>query len=105
MNSSENFAHIEHPSFIKTLEKYFSKRWKDDKWYTVEPHIISKLTIKQLEDLGKKNSSIKNDSHFIGTLFAKRFHEKLDPERVSDLTFEQRREELIEMYNAAKNHP
>jgi len=51
------------------------------------------------------NSSVRSDRNFIGTLFKKIHHDKLDPERISDLTFEQRREELIEMYNAAKDHP
>lgn len=63
------------------------------------------MTIEQLEALGKMNSSVRSDRNFIGTLFKKIHHDKLDPERISDLTFEQRREELIEMYNAAKDHP
>lgn len=87
------------------MSKYFSKRWKDNQYYSVESHIINKLTIEQLEQLGKKNSSVKSDNNFIGTLFKKVHHIKLDPERIADLTFEERRAELLEMYESAKNHP
>jgi len=51
------------------------------------------------------SSKVKSDRHFIGTLFSKQFHAKLDKERIDDLTLEQRREELIEMYECSKNHP
>lgn len=48
---------------------------------------------------------MKKDNNFIGTLFKKVHHVKLDPERIADLTFEERRNELIEMYESAKSHP
>lgn len=105
INSLSDFAHITEASFLGALSNYFDKRWKDNQYYSVETHIIQKLTIQQLEALGKKNSSVKSDRNFIGTLFKKIHHDKLDPERIADLTFEQRREEMLEMYNSAKDHP
>lgn len=51
------------------------------------------------------NSFCKGDFNFIGTLFKKVHHIKLDPERIADLTFEERRKDLLAMYESAKNHP
>ncbi len=105
MNHLSDFAQIEHPSFLKEMKKYFDKRWKDYQYYTVEDYLVGKLTIEQLEQLGKLSSKVKNDHHYIGTLFKKKYHEKLDPERIEDLTHEERREELIVLYNASKSLP
>jgi hypothetical protein len=71
----------------------------------VEAHIINKLTVEQLQNLGKMNSTVRGDNHFIGTLFRKEHHISLDPHRIEDLTFEQRREELLEMYAHASKLP
>jgi len=73
---------------LKALSTYFDKRWKDNTYYSVEQHIIQKLTIEQLLALSKINSAVKSDRNFIGTLFKKVHHDKLDPERIQDLTFE-----------------
>ena len=104
-NSLADFGHIEEPSFLKELKAYFDRKWKEYQYYSVEQQYLEKCTIGQLEKLGKMSSKVKNDHAFIGTLFKKQFHEKLDSERIHDLTHEQRREELIEMYECSKGHP
>ena len=105
MDRVNDFGSIEHVSFLKQFKLYFDDMWKQNQYYQVEQHLLAKCTIEQLEKLGKMSSKVKNDTHFIGTLFQKQFHEKLDKERVEDLTLEQRREELIEMYECSKGHP
>lgn len=100
-----SFAEITEPHFMKRMSQYFDRRLKDDKYYTGEDHILQKMTIEQLHQLGKLNSKVKSTPVYIGRLFNKEHHDKLDPERIEDLTLSERREELIEMYNDAKNMP
>ena len=87
------------------MSKYFDKMAKDNKYYTVEDHILEKMTIEQLNTLGKLNSKVKASNIFIGRLFNKVNHTKLDRERIEDLSFTERRQELVEMYDSSRSHP
>ena len=100
VHSVGDCAEIVAPSFIKALSNYHSKCYKDNQYYSMESHLLAKLTLPQLEALGKANRRVKGERDFIGTVFKKKFHSKLDP----DLSLEERRDVLIELYEGASSH-
>ena len=51
------------------------------------------------------SSKIKGTEQYIGVLFNKQYHELLDAERIKDLSREERREDLLTLYAAAKKLP
>lgn len=48
---------------------------------------------------------MKNDKNFIGISFEKRFHFELDDNNKELFTLEERRQQLIKMYEASEDHP
>lgn len=105
VSSIGDCAQIEAPSFLKAFNNYHTQCFKDSDYYSLEPHLLSKLTLEQLEALGKASRKVKGERNFIGSLFRKQFHAKLDPERIADLSLEERRDDLVEMFEASKGQP
>lgn len=58
-----------------------------------------------MEALEKKCTRLKIDENWIGKLFEKKFHYELDEEYKDLFTLEERREQLIRMYDGSKNRP
>jgi len=61
--------------------------------------------VAQLEALEAKCSRLKSDENWIGKIFEKKFHYELDDEYKDTFTLEERREQLVRMYDASKNRP
>lgn len=105
ISSSEDLADIDNDSFLAKFGDYLSQKYKKDKHFYAPEHIIQKLTIDQLETLGKKCKKLKEDKHFIGSVFQKKFHYYLDDGNKDTFSLLQRREQLEEMYKESKGHP
>lgn len=58
-----------------------------------------------MEELGSKCLQAKDDKTFIGNLFEKKFNYELDECNKDTFTLEERREQLIRMYDATDGSP
>jgi hypothetical protein len=56
-----------------------------------------------MEHLEKAIPQLQKDENWVGKLFEKRFHHELDDEYKETFTLEERREQLIRMYEASQN--
>lgn len=56
-----------------------------------------------MEELEKNVSKLRTDENWIGKLFEKRFHYELDHESKMTFTLDERREQLIRMYEGSEN--
>ena len=104
-NSSECFASMTNETFWEKLITTFDQKYKTNKHFAPDQYLYDKFTLEQMEMLGEKIPNIKSDIHYIGKMFEKKFHFELDDENKDTFTLEQRREQLITMYEASTDKP
>jgi hypothetical protein len=100
-----SFADLENKTFFEKLVDSINQLYKKNKLYSPDSTLYDKFTLDQLEMLGEKLEKLKADSHYIGKIFEKRFHFELDNENRNSFTLEERREQLVKMYEASSNRP
>ena len=105
IRSVSNLSDITSKSFMDKFASALDQQYKNYQWYQFENYICDKLTIEQMEILEKKVIQLKSDENWIGKMFEKRFHYELDNEYKETFTLEERREQLIKMYEYSKNRP
>ena len=101
----ESFVIGSNDSFWQKLIDTFDQKFKTDKYFTPDQYLYDRFTLQQLEYLGEKLEKMKKDTHYVGKVFEKKFHFELDPENKDSFTLEQRRDQLIAMYEASKERP
>lgn len=99
------FADINNESFFEKLAVTLTQNYKKNKNYSPESQLFDRLTLEQLEGLGSKVEELQKNFDYIGKIFEKRFHFELDNENKDSFTLEERREQLIQMYDASENRP
>lgn len=92
-------------SFTAKFATYVSDKHKENQYFNLEYYLLDKLTIEQMEAIEKNCTLLKSDENWIGKIFEKKFHYELDDEAKDNFTIEERREQLIRMYDASKNRP
>ena len=105
LSNWDTFATMANDSFWDKLMTTFDQKYKSNKHYSPDSYLYDKFTLEQLEMLGGLVEQIKYDNNYIGKLFEKKFHFELDQENKDSFTLEQRREQLIAMYDASKERP
>ena len=105
LNNCESFAYLSNESFWEKLVSTYDQKRKANKFFSPENYLYDKYTLEQMEKLGDRLKWLKEDTHYIGKMFEKRFHFELDEENKTSFTLEQRREQLISMYDASQNRP
>ena len=61
------------------------------------------LTLKQMDRLAGLHPKLREDKVFIGSYFQKQFCEELSPENQSVWSFEEKRANILTLYNYAKS--
>ena len=92
-------------SFMNKLVSYWKASFKKNKHFTLGWLCLDKLTISQIEEISSKVSALKDDKNFIGKLFEKKFHLELDSNSKDNFSIEERRDQLIQMYDASSDRP
>ena len=105
LGSCESFAAMTNKTFWEKLVTTYDQKYKANKHFSPDQYIYDKFTLQQLEMLGEKLHKLKSDVHYIGKMFEKKFHFELDEENKDTFNLEQRREQLIRMYNASTDRP
>ena len=105
LSNWDTFATMANDSFWDKLMTTFDQKYKSNKHYSPDSYLYDKFTLEQLEMLGGLVEQIKYDNNYIGKLFEKKFHFELDQENKDSFTLEQRREQLIAMYDESKDRP
>ena len=105
VRSASNLSDITSKSFMDKFASSLDQQYKSNQWFTFENYICDKLTISQMEILEKKVIQLKSDENWIGKMFEKKFHYELDNEYKETFSLEERREQLIMMYEYSKNRP
>ena len=90
---------------MNKMVSFLKSSYKKNKHYTLGCVCLDKLTISQLEDIAAKVSAVKDDKNYIGKLFEKKFHLELDSNNKENFSIEERREQLIQMYEASSERP
>lgn len=105
LNVCQNIRDLSAKSFMTKLVTFFKNNYKINRHYIVNCSHLDKLTIEQLEELGSKCPYIKEDKNFIGKTFEKKFHFELDDNNKDLFSLDERREQLIRMYEASTERP
>lgn len=105
LNMCQSLGELTTKSFLTKLSTYVKANYKTNKHFSLSCTILDRLTLEQLESLGSKCPHIKNDKDFIGKIFEKRFHVELDDNNKEHFTLEERRNQLIQMYEASEDRP
>ena len=103
--NARSLSDIKCESFLQKFASALNQKYKFNSNFSFEYYICNKLTLKQMEELEKMIPSLKNDENWIGKIFEKTFHYELDNEYKDLFTLEERREQLIKMYEASKDRP
>jgi hypothetical protein len=101
LNVCQNIRDLSTKSFMTKLVSFFKYNYKLNKHHIVNCSHLDKLTIDQLEELGSKCPNIREDKNFIGKTFEKKFHFELDDNNKDLFSLEERRDQLIKMYEAS----
>ncbi|CAI2378280.1 unnamed protein product [Moneuplotes crassus] len=105
LSTPTTFAPINNESFWNKLIETINQKYKTNIHFRVDQYLFDKFTLDQLEILGESVPQLKDDPHYIGKIFEKKFHFELDSENKDTFTYEERREQLIMMYKASENRP
>jgi hypothetical protein len=105
MNMCPYISELTTPTFMQKLVNFMNNNFKKNKHYPVVSYHLDNLNLSQLEELGSKCPEIRDDKTFIGTAFEKRFHFELDSSNKELFSLEERRGQLIEMYEASNDRP
>jgi hypothetical protein len=105
MGNVDCYASISNPTFMDKLVVMLDQKYKTNKHFKLESYLYDRFTFAQLEDLGDRLNQVKEDSHYVGKMFEKKFHFELDQENKDSFTLEERRQQLIDMYDASENRP
>jgi hypothetical protein len=101
----DSFANISNDSFWIKLLSTWEKSFEEDKYFNPPAYLYDKMTLEQMEMIGSKLKQLAKDSNYIGKIFQKKFHFELDNDNKDNFTFEERREQLIAMYDDSKERP
>eukprot|EP01022_Parablepharisma_sp_SALTPOND_P023508 TRINITY_DN4_c0_g2_i2.p1 TRINITY_DN4_c0_g2~~TRINITY_DN4_c0_g2_i2.p1 ORF type:complete len:1596 (+),score=184.76 TRINITY_DN4_c0_g2_i2:189-4976(+) len=88
-----------------TYAKWLAEDYKKNKYYSVDPNILRNMTIEQMDKLRSKLPGISEDATFAGIYTSKKFNRELSEEENSHLTYREKRQNLVKMYDYAKTLP
>jgi len=92
--------------FYSTLAKFYSrKKGKTDKPEDINYTLIQCMTIDQLDKLKKEIPILEKIEQFVDSYFAKKFNRELSMEENTHIDHIEKRQNLIKMYNYAKELP
>ena len=78
INNLDSLGVITAKSFIPRLAQILKKRYDSKNYgyyYSIPHHYVNKMTIKQLDELGRKLSKVKSDNTFKTMHFEKQYHQ------------------------------
>ena len=91
------------PKFWESLGKYFEKEYTTNKHFELSQTMLDRLTLKQLDKLATLHAKVREDKAFIGSYFQKQFAEELSLENQEVWSPEEKRSNLLTLYNYAKS--
>ena len=100
-----SYASFTTESFWNKMVDTLTQKFQRDYSFQIPYYLYDRFTLDKLEELGEKIPQIVEDSNYIGKIFEKKFHFELDSENEDTFTLDERREQLIRMYEASKDRP
>eukprot|EP00347_Sterkiella_histriomuscorum_P022623 403337784 len=113
MNAVHNFAiqyknlrvaDIQNESFFQKIALFLHTQYTPNTYYNINGNLSNNLTLQQMDKLSSLVPQLKNDKNFIGAYFQKLFYEELSQENQEVWTHEEKRSNLITLYNYAKSN-
>ena len=101
----EDILMLDTDAFYKTLAKWLIEEQKQKKYLAVEPEILRNMTIEQMDKLKSYLPGLCEEPTFAGIYTSKKFSKELSEEENSHLTYKEKRENLIKMYEYSKTLP
>jgi hypothetical protein len=94
---------LQNPSFYEALKAFFLKEYTTNKYFELNQTLLDRLTVAQLDKLATLHPKIREDRVYIGSYFQKQFSEELSKENQEVWTTDEKRANLLTLYNFAKN--
>eukprot|EP00347_Sterkiella_histriomuscorum_P016748 403352004 len=96
-------ADLTNESFYTALKGYFDLMFQKDKHFALSQSFCNALTLAQLDKIATLHPKIKEDKTFVGSYFNKQFHDELSQENQEIWSNEEKRANLLHLYNYAKS--
>ena len=98
----EDLVMIDSPTFYKTFIDVF---FNDEAYYSRMESMITNMTLQQLDKLKTYKKQISEDVNFASQYTSKLFCKELDPEINQNISYKEKQENLVKMYEYAKKLP
>ena len=92
------------PSFYNRIKAHFTKQYKENRYFTMRESMLKWMNLTQLKTIQDIIPATKEDVIFTKIMLTKIFHEELDEKKNSQLSPEERRANLIKIYQYAKKN-
>ena len=102
---NEDILMLDSSIFYKTYAKLLADEQKTKKYLAVDPSILRNMTIEQMEKLRACLPGLNEEPTFSGIYTSKKFSKELSEEENSNLSYTEKRKNLIKMYEYAKTLP
>jgi len=101
----EDIIMLDNDSLYETYAKWLADNFKKHKYYNLDPTTLKYMTMEQMDKLKAKLPNLGSEATFAGIYTSKKFSRELSEEENSHLTYMEKRENLIKMYEYARQLP